>query len=112
MILLTHAYLVPREKEDQHARLVRRLAEVMSGLGAEFEVFEQRAAEIGSQESATGRFVQIARFRDQKHLQQVQAAETSNIQAQALIAEICELVDMAGQQMRGTYLPGTYVSLT
>jgi hypothetical protein len=59
----------------------------------------------------TGRYVQIMRFRDRKHQQQVQAAERADPAAQTLINEFCQLINFSYQQQQGLFATGFYSSV-
>jgi hypothetical protein len=111
MLLQTNSYIVPKEKRAEHARLMRRFRQVLHHLGCDnFEVHEQVGANWSSG-SATGRFVQIMRFRDRKHQLAVQNAERTDPTAQELIAEFCELVNYPYQQQNGMFAVGFYSSV-
>src|SRR5690349_10074867 len=100
MILQTNSYVVPKEKRAEHNRLLARFRQSLAKHGCDhFEVYEQVGANWGGSES--GRFVQIMRFRDRRHQQQVQSAERSDPVAQALIKEFCELINFSYQQQHG-----------
>jgi hypothetical protein len=110
MLLQTNSYIVPKDKRTEHARLVARFKQVLARIGCDhFEAYEQ----VGSNWSpeATGRFVQIMRFRDRKQQQAVQAAERSDPAAQALIKEFCELINFPYQQQQGLFAVGFYSAL-
>jgi hypothetical protein len=110
MILQTNSYIVPKEKRAEHARLLARFRQSLARNGCDqFEVYEQTGPNWGSGES--GRFVQIMRFRDRKHQQQVQTAERDDPGAQALIKEFCELVNFQYQQQNGMFMVGYYTSV-
>ncbi|MGF1632264.1 MAG: hypothetical protein ACFCVE_00300 [Phycisphaerae bacterium] len=101
MLLQTNSYVVSEEKRPEHVRLMRRFAQIMARLGLEqFEVLEQIGPGFGTGRPS-GRFVQIMRFRDKQHQQQVQALERSDPEAQELIGRFCELVEFAEQQQQG-----------
>jgi hypothetical protein len=111
MLLQTNSYVVPKEKRNEHARLVRRFRQTMATLGCDqFEVYEQVSQNWGVQDSG-GRFVQIIRFRDRRHQQDVQAAERIDPAAQALIQEFCELINLPYQQQQGLFAVGYYNSV-
>lgn len=112
MLLQTHAYVVPRDRRDQHARLMRRLQDAMRRIGASFEVFEQVGPGFAASDEGSGRYVQVMRFRDRRHLQAVQTAEKTDPAVQALIIEFCSLVDYQGQLATGTFMPGYYAAIT
>jgi hypothetical protein len=108
MLLQTNSYLVPPDRREEHDGLIRRFRRVLLRLGCDqFDVFEQTAPGWPTG-GATGRFVQMLRFRDRGHQLRVQAAERSDGEAQALVAEFCALVDLPGQQQRGAYAAGFY----
>lgn len=111
MLLQTNSYAVPKEKRSDHARLLARFKQTLARLGCDhFESYEQVGANWSGSEP-TGRFVQIMRFRDRKHQQQVHAAERSDPGAQSLIKEFCELIDFPQQQQQGTFAVGFYHSV-
>src|SRR5215203_3089121 len=110
MLLQTNSYIVPKEKRAEHARLVRKFRQTLLRLGCDhFEVYEQAGTNWSGAES-TGRFVQIMRFRDRKHQQQIQAAERQDPVAQQLIAEFCALINFPYQQQQGLFAVGFYTS--
>ena len=111
MLLQTNSYIVPKEKRAEHARLMRRFRQILNRIGCDnFEVYEQVGANWGNS-TATGRFVQIMRFRDRKHQLAVQAGERTDPTAQELIAEFCELVNYPYQQQNGFFAVGFYTSV-
>lgn len=111
MLMQTNSYIVPKDKRTEHSRLIARFRQTLARLGCEhFEAYEQVGANWSPTE-ATGRFVQIMRFRDRKHQQQVQAAERSDPAAQALIKEFCELINFPYQQQQGLFAVGFYTSI-
>src|SRR4051794_28184574 len=100
MLLQTNSYIVPKDKRAEHARLLRRFRQTLARLGCEhFEVYEQVGSNWSGSET-TGRYVQIMRFRDRRHQQQVQAAERSDPQAQGVIREFCALINFPYQQQQ------------
>lgn len=111
MLLQTNSYVVPKDKRNEHARLVRRFRQSLTKLGCEhFEVYEQVSQNWSGQDSG-GRYVQIMRFRDRRHQLEVQAAERSDPVAQALIQEFCELINFPFQQQQGLFAVGFYSSV-
>jgi hypothetical protein len=111
MLLQTNSYIVPRDRRNEHERLVRRFRQAFSRLGCEqFEVFEQVETNWSTNEP-TGRFVQIMRFRDRRHQQAVQEAERTDPGAQSLIAEFCRLINFPYQQQQGLFAVGYYRSV-
>ena len=111
MLLLTNSYVVPREKRDDHARLVKRFRHILAKVGCDqFEVYEQVGANWGGTD-ASGRFVQIIRFRDRKHHQQVHDAEQTDPDAQAIIREFCDLVNLPYQEHQGLFAIAHYASV-
>jgi hypothetical protein len=111
MLLQTNSYIVPKDKRTEHSRLIMRFRQTLARLGCDhFEAYEQVGANWSPTES-TGRFVQIMRFRDRKHQQQVQAAERNDPAAQALIKEFCELINFPYQQQQGLFAVGFYSSI-
>jgi hypothetical protein len=75
-----------------------------------FECYEQTGTNWTTDESKN-RFIQIMRFRDRKHQQQVQQAERNDPTAQALIKEFCELINFPYQQQQGYFAVGFYTSV-
>lgn len=111
MLLQTNSYIVPKERRAEHARLLRRFRQILLRLGCDdFEVFEQMGPNWKAAD-ATGRFVQLMRFRDRKHQRQVHAAEQSDPQAQQLINEFCDLINLPYQQQQGLLAIGYYQSV-
>src|SRR4051794_41163282 len=111
MLLQTNSYIVPKEKRTEHARLLARFRHTLARLGCDqFECYEQTGTNW-SQGETSNRFVQIMRFRDRKHQQQVQAAERSDPMAQALIKEFCELINFPYQQQQGLFAVGFYTGV-
>jgi hypothetical protein len=111
MLLQTNSYVVPKDKRQEHARLVRRFRQCLNKLGCEhFEVYEQVSQNWTGKDSG-GRYVQIMRFRDRRHQMEVQAAERSDPTAQALIQEFCELINFPFQQQQGLFAVGFYTSV-
>ena len=113
MLLQTNSYVVPKDKRNEHSRLVQRFRQTLNRLGCDhFEVYEQTGANWGPIEQAGNvRFVQIMRFRDRRQQQQVQAAERNDPTAQALIREFCELINFPFQQQQGWFAVGFYNSI-
>jgi hypothetical protein len=108
MLLQTNSYVVPKDRRNEHARLVRRFRQTLAKLGCDsFEVYEQVSQNWGGQDSG-GRFVQIMRFRDRRHQLDVQANERADPAAQALIQEFCELINFPFQQQQGLFAVGFY----
>jgi hypothetical protein len=96
MLLLTNSYNVPADKRTEHTRLAKRFQQAMARLGCEdFEVFEQTGLNWSNE--TTGRFVQIMRFRDLAHFQQVQDAEQHDPAAREIIGQFLDLVGFAEQ---------------
>jgi hypothetical protein len=111
MLLQTNSYIVPKERRAEHARLMKRFRQILHRIGCDdFEVYEQ-VGNNWSSGSATGRFVQIMRFRDRKHQLAVQNLERTDPTAQELIAEFCELVNYPYQQQNGLFAVGFYNSV-
>lgn len=110
MLLQTNSYIVPRETRSEHARLLRKFRHTLLRLGCDqFEVYEQVGTNWSGGE-ASGRFVQIMRFRDRKHQQEVQAAEKSDAAAQQFIGEFCAMINFPYQQQQGLFAVGFYRS--
>lgn len=110
MLLQTNSYIVPKDKRTEHARLMKRFKQVMNRLGCEdFEIYEQAgpnwSTEVG------GRFVQIMRFRDRAHQQQIKTAEQSDQVAQDLVREFCELLNFGYQYQQGLATTAYYLGL-
>ena len=111
MLLQTNSYIVPKERRAEHTRLLRRFRQILLRIGCDqFEVYEQMGANWTTGD-ATGRFVQIMRFRDRRHQRQVHAAEQTDPAAQQLIAEFCELINLPYQQQQGLLAVGYYQSV-
>ena len=111
MLLQTNSYIVPKDRRSEHARLLRKFRQTLHRLGCDhFEVYEQVGSNWAGGE-ATGRFVQIMRFRDRKHQVAVQTAEKQDPAAQALIQEFCELINFPYQQQQGLFAVGFYQSV-
>lgn len=103
MLLQTNSYIVPKEKRTEHARLLQRFKVLLAKHGCEhFEAYEQVGANWAGSE-ASGRFVQIMRFRDRAQWMAVQQAEKEDPQAKQLIAEFCELVNLPYQMQAGLF---------
>ncbi len=110
MLLQTNSYTVPRERRAEHARLMKRFKKSLARLGCDhFEVYEQVGTNWNNSK-ATGRFVQIMRFRDRAHYESIQESERTDINSQQLIQEFCELVDFEHQKDHGHYATGFYSS--
>jgi hypothetical protein len=108
VLLQTHGYLVPAEHRAAHARLVRRFRAAMKRLGCDrFEAYEQVGSDWAGDASA-GRFVQMMVFRDRAHQKQIQQAERDDPEAQQIIAEFVELIDLPKQQDDRTFVTGYY----
>lgn len=111
MLLQTNSYVVPKERRAEHARLLRRFRQTLARLGCHhFETYEQVGANWSTGET-TGRFVQIMRFQDRKHQLAVQAAEKTDVAAQQLIQEFCDLINFPYQQQQGLFAVGFYTSV-
>lgn len=109
MLLQTNSYVVPREKRAEHARLMLRFRQCFRRLGSVFEVYEQTGANFTG--DGAGRFVQIMRFRDRHHQQEVQEKEQNDAVAQQLIADFCQLVNLSYQQQHGLYSASYYAGI-
>ena len=110
MLLQTKSYIVPKERREEHAKLMRRFKQILHKLGCEhFEVFEQTSP--GWTPGESGRCVQLMRFRDRKHQQHVQNLERNDPAAQAIIAELSELLNIPYQQQQGFFAAGFYQSI-
>jgi hypothetical protein len=110
MLLQTNSYIVPAEKRDEHAGLMKRFAQALHRLGcAQFDVIEQLGPNWSPGD--VGRCVQIMQFRDRNHQQQVQTAEANDPEAQAIISEFVEVLDIPYQQEQGYFATGYYESI-
>lgn len=110
MLMQTNSYVVPKDRRVEHARLVQRFRQTMLRLGCEhFEVYEQVGPNWAGE--GGGRFVQLMRFRDRRHQQQVQQAEKTDTLAQDVIREFCELINLPYQQQQGLFAMGFYSSV-
>src|SRR3954469_5186900 len=97
MLLQTNSYIVPKEKLDEHSRLVRRFAAALRRLGCDqFEVYEQVGTDWSAGD-AGGRFVQMMRFHDRRHQLAVREAEQQDPGAQGIIKEFCDLINIPYQ---------------
>ncbi len=109
MILQTHTYYVPREKRNEHQRLVLKIREELKALGvASYNVFEQAGPDWGPEAEPSNRFVQVVYFTDVRHQKQVQQAEKASPSIQRLISEFCDLISLPDQQATGLFLTGYY----
>lgn len=112
MLLQTNSYIVPKDRRSEHARLMNRFRQVLGRIGCDhFEVYEQVGANWTGTDTS-GRFVQIMRFRDNKHRQTVHIAERQSPDAQALVREFCELINMPYQEQQGLFATGYYQAVT
>jgi hypothetical protein len=108
MLLQTNTYIVSCEKRVEHVRLMRRFRQTLIRLGCEqFEVYEQTGSGFSSFKSS-GRFVQFMRFRDRKHYQVIQEAERNDADAQELIREFCQLINLEHQKSNSLFAVGFY----
>ena len=105
-LLQTNSYIVPKDKRPEHARLMARFRRCFSRLGSGFEVYEQVGPNFAG--DGGGRFVQIMRFRDRKHQQDVHERERGDAAAQTLIADFCRLVNLPYQQQQGLFATSFY----
>lgn len=111
MLLQTNSYLLPADRREEHARLMRRIADALKRLGCDsFEVHEEVNPD-GTVPPSYSRFIQILRFRDRAHYQAVRSAEAADPAAQQLVAEFCELIDFAAQREQGTFAMAFYNNL-
>jgi hypothetical protein len=107
MLLQTNSYVVPKDKRQEHERLIRKIRQALLRIGCDcFEVYEQ----VGPSWSPVkgGRFIQIMRFRDRQQHQEIQQAEKSDAGLQQLINEFMELIDLPAQQEEGLFAMGHY----
>jgi hypothetical protein len=108
MLLQTNSYVVPKDKRQEHERLIRRIRQALLRIGCDcFEVYEQVGANWAAQKGG-GRFIQIMRFRDRQHHHEIQAAEKNDPSVQQLINEFMELIDLPEQQAQGLFAMGHY----
>lgn len=111
MLLQTNSYIVPRQHQAEHARLLARFQKALVRIGCDlFEVYQQADANWEPTEGEC-RFVQILRFRDREHQQAVRAAERLDLEAQSLIEEFCRLINFPYQQEHGLFAVGFYTEL-
>ena len=106
MLLQTNSYIVPKNKRGEHARMMARFRRCFTRLGSAFEVYEQVGPNFAG--DGGGRFVQIMRFRDRKHQQDVHERERGDAAAQTLIADFCRLVNLPYQQQQGLFATSFY----
>ncbi|HEV8292423.1 MAG TPA: hypothetical protein VGP94_10890 [Tepidisphaeraceae bacterium] len=108
MLLQTNSYVVPKDKRQEHERLIRRIRQALLRIGCDcFEVYEQVGANWAAQKGG-GRFIQIMRFRDRQHHHEIQEAEKNDPSVQQLINEFMELIDLPSQQEQGMFAMGHY----
>jgi hypothetical protein len=111
MLVQTNSYIVPLEKREEHARLMRRFRQALARLGCDhFEVYEQVGHNWNALKTG-GRYVQIMHFRDRVHYQAVQEAERTDPLAQALIKTFSELIDLPQQQEQHQFAVGHYTTV-
>ena len=111
MLLQTNSYVVPKDKREEHERLIRRIRQALLRIGCDcFEVYEQVGANW-AQIKGGARFIQIMRFHDRQHHHDIQEAEKNDPGFQELINEFMELIDLPEQQSQGLFAMG-YYSLT
>jgi len=108
MLLQTNSYVVPKDKREEHVRLIRRIKQAMLRIGCEqFEIYEQVGANWAAMKGG-GRFIQIMKFRDRQHHHEIQEAEKNDPGVQQLISKFMELVDLPEQQTCGSFAMGYY----
>jgi hypothetical protein len=108
MLLQTNSYVVPKDKRLEHAKLMRRFRQTLLRLGCDhFEVYEQTGGKWEPMKNEV-RFIQMMRFRDKKHHQQMQDAERVDQGAQQLIREFCDMIGFQDQQATGLFAVGYY----
>ena len=108
MLLQTNSYVVPKDKREEHQRLIRRIRQALLRIGCDcFEVYEQVGANWACIKGG-GRFIQIMRFRDRQHHHDIQEAEKNDPAIQQLINEFMELIDLPEQQSQGLFAMGYY----
>ena len=111
MLLQTNSYLVTPERRAAHARIVLRFRDVMARLGHRtFEVVEQVGDEWSADEGQVTRFVQLLGFASAAERDRLRAAEAADGDAQALIAEFCDVIDYEQQQAAGTFVTSYFTS--
>jgi hypothetical protein len=109
MLLQTNSYIVPKDKRAEHARLMQRFRQCFKRLGSIFEVYEATGPNFSG--DGGGRFVQIMRFRDRHHQQEIHDLERQDPVAQQLIADFCRLVNLSYQQQHGLFTAGYYAGV-
>lgn len=108
MLLQTNSYVVPKDKRQEHERLVRRIRQTLLRIGCDqFEVYEQVSANWAPIKGGA-RFIQIMRFRDRQHHHEIQQAEKNDPAIQELINEFMQLIDLPAQQAEGDFAMGHY----
>ena len=109
MLLQTNSYVVPKDKREEHERLIRKIRQALLRIGCDqFEVYEQVGANWSPVKAAGGRFIQIMRFRDRQHHHEIQEAEKTDPNLQQLISDFMELIDLPSQQEQGLFAMGHY----
>src|SRR4051812_20499743 len=109
MLLQTNSYVVPKDKRQEHERLIRRIRQALLRIGCDcFEVYEQVAGNWSPIKGGGGRFIQIMRFRDRQQHHDIQEAEKNDPGFQELINEFMELIDLPEQQAQGLFAMGYY----
>lgn len=109
MLLQTNSYVVPKDKRVEHARLMVRFRQCFRQLGSPFEVYEQTGPNFTG--DGGGRYVQIMRFRDRQHQQEVHDREQQDPLAQQLIRDFCRLVNISYQQQHGLFAAAYYAGI-
>ena len=112
MLLQTNSYVVPKDKRNEHALLVRRFRQSLAKLGCgHFEVYEQVSQNWSGQDSG-GRYVQIICASATAGISsKCRRPSASDPVAQALIQEFCELINFPFQQQQGLFAVGFYNSV-
>jgi hypothetical protein len=107
MLLQTNSYVVPKDKREEHERLIRRIRQAMLRIGCDqFEVYEQVGGNWAPIKG--GRFIQLMRFRDRQHHHEIQEAEKNDPSLQQLINDFMEMIDLPSQQEQGLFAMGHY----
>ena len=107
MLLQTNSYVVPKDKREEHERLIRKIRQALLRIGCDcFEVYEQVGSNWAPMKG--GRFIQIMRFRDRQQHHEIQEAEKNDRSLQQLISEFMELIDLPSQQEEGLFAMGHY----
>ena len=112
MLLQTNSYVVPKDKRQEHERLIRRIRQALGRIGCDhFEVYEQVGGNWAPIKGG-GRFIQVMRFRDRQHHHEIQELEKNDPSIQQLISDFMQLIDLPSQQEEGLFAMGHYASMS